>query len=191
MSSAAIPRAARPNGWWGAALFLATEATLFGSLIGSYFYLRFNTAAWPPPGVEPPDMTAPLILTGALVATAVPMFLAARAAGAGLRGRAWLLIFAAFAVQAAYLGVQSHFFLSDLDKIPARESAYAAIYHTLLGAHHAHVLVGLLLDVWILARLVSGLTDYRVVTVRVVALYWYVVNALAVLVMLTQISPRL
>jgi heme/copper-type cytochrome/quinol oxidase subunit 3 len=191
MSSAAVPRAARPNGWWGAAIFLATEATLFGSMLGTYYYLRFNTTAWPPRGVVPPDMTAPLILTGALVLTTVPMFAAVRAAVAGRQWRTWLLVLGAFAVQAAYLGIQAHFFLSDLDKVPARESAYAAIYHTLLGTHHAHVLVGLVLDVWVLARLLGGLTDYRVTTVRVAALYWYVVNALAVLVVLTQISPRL
>ena len=35
-------RLARPNGWWGMAIFVATEATLFGTLIGTYFYLRFN-----------------------------------------------------------------------------------------------------------------------------------------------------
>ena len=28
-------RRAKPNGWWGMALFVATEATLFGTLIGS------------------------------------------------------------------------------------------------------------------------------------------------------------
>src|SRR5439155_13472650 len=32
------PRAAQPNGWWGMVLLIATEATLFGCLFGSYFY---------------------------------------------------------------------------------------------------------------------------------------------------------
>jgi len=54
MSSAAAPverQVARPNGWWGMAVFVATEATLFGTLIGSYFYLRFHAVEWPPAGV--------------------------------------------------------------------------------------------------------------------------------------------
>ena len=50
MSSASYAqRVARPNGWWGMAVFVATEATLFGTLIGTYFFLRFDTAEWPPP----------------------------------------------------------------------------------------------------------------------------------------------
>ena len=67
----------------------------------------------------------------------------------------------------------------------------ASIYHTLLGTHHAHVAIGLLLNLWVLARLLGGLTNYRVVTVRVVSLYWYFVNLLAVCVVFTQISPSL
>ena len=66
-------RRARPNGWWGMALFVATEATLFGTIIGTYFYLRFNNLHWPPPGVPEPKLTLPLVLTGLLVATSVPV----------------------------------------------------------------------------------------------------------------------
>lgn len=184
-------RKAQPNGWWGAVLFVATEATLFGTLIATYYYLRFRTSSWPPPGIEKPDVVAPLILTGVLVLTSIPMFAAARAASAGRAKRTWWLILFALLIQAGYFAVQVHLFLSDLHKIPAKSSAYAAVYHTLLGTHHVHVAVGLLLDLWVLARVAGGLTNYRVVTVRVVALYWYFVNALAIAVVITQIYPSL
>ena len=59
--------AAKPNGWWGRTIFVATEATLFGTLIGSYFYLRFNTNPWPPAGTPEPRVIAPVLLTAALV----------------------------------------------------------------------------------------------------------------------------
>jgi len=36
-----------------------------------------------------------------------------------------------------------------------------------------------------------GLTNYWLIGVRGVALYWHVVNVLAVLVVLTQLSPSL
>src|ERR671930_2373052 len=71
-SYAARQRRSLPLGWWGVALLVATETAFFGTLIASYFYLRFRASQWPPPGIEPPDVTAPLILTGALVATSVP-----------------------------------------------------------------------------------------------------------------------
>jgi len=92
-------------------------------------------------------------------------------------------------VQCAYLGVQIHEFTSELAEMSPKDSSYASIYFTLLGAHHIHVAVGLLLDLWLLARLLGGLTDYRVKAVRAIALYWYVVSAIAVFVVATQVSP--
>ena len=184
-------RRAMPSGWWGVVLLVATEAAFFGSLIVSYFYLRLKNAHWPPPGIAPPDVTAPLILAGVLVATTLPMLLAARFASAGRVRAAWLALLSAVVVQAGYLVAQAHFFASDLDKFKPDASAYGSIYFTLLPARHLHVLVGILLVLWLLARLVSGLTNYRLIAVRVVAVYWYFVNALAVAVVLTQISPRL
>ena len=182
-------RRALPNGWWGAALLIATEATLFGTLLASYYYLRFQSVAWPPAGIAPPDKTAPLILTGVLVASAAPMFAAARAAGAGRTRAVWWLVLAALAAQGAYFGLQMHFFLADLDKLSPKATAYGSIYFTLLGVHHAHVAVGLLLDVWLLGRLLRGLTNYRVIATRVIALYWYFVALVGILVVATQLYP--
>jgi heme/copper-type cytochrome/quinol oxidase subunit 3 len=54
--------------------------------------------------------------------------------------------------------------------------------------HHAHVAFGLLLSVWVLVRLASGLTDYRMVTLQVVALYWAFVSFMAILVVGAQVS---
>jgi len=180
-----------PLGWWGIVLLVATETAFFGTLIASYFYLRLQDAQWPPPGIEPPDMTAPLILTAVLVATAVPIFFAVRAARAERLRPAWLLLLTAVVVQAVYLGVQIHLFGSDLDKFQPGDNAYGSIYFTLLGAHHLHVLVGILMLVWLLARLPAGLTNYRVVAVWAVAIYWYFVALAGVAVVLTQVSPSL
>jgi len=182
-------RRALPNGWWGAALLIATEATLFGTLLASYWYLRFQSVSWPPGGIAPPDKTAPLILTGVLVASAVPMFGAARAARAGRTSAVWWLVLVALAAQGAYFGLQMHFFLSDLDKLSPKATAYGSIYFTLLGIHHAHVGVGLLANVWLLGRLLGGLTNYRVIATRVIALYWYFVALVGILVTFTQLSP--
>jgi hypothetical protein len=37
----------------------------------------------------------------------------------------------------------------------------------------------------------KGLTNYWLTATRALALYWYVINGLAVLVLLTQLSPSL
>lgn len=184
-------RRAMPSGWWGMALLIATELTLFGSLIASYFYLRLQSGTWPPAGIEDPSTPLPLILTGVLVLTCIPMLAAFRAARSGRRWMAWALIAAAFAAQAAYLGVQIDLFVDDINSFSPTETAYGSIYFTLLGIHHAHVAVGLLLDCWLIGALAFGLTNYRLVAVRVIVLYWYFVAFTAVLVVLTQIYPSL
>ena len=76
-------RKALPNGIWGVMLLVATEATLFGTLFGTYFYLRSNTVVWPPSGVEDPKVALPLVLNAILASTSVLMLLAARGVRAG------------------------------------------------------------------------------------------------------------
>jgi heme/copper-type cytochrome/quinol oxidase subunit 3 len=188
---AAQARLVLPNGWWGAALLIATETALFGSMIASYFYLRLQAVQWPPAGIEAPRVAIPLALTGVLVATSVPMFVAVRSARAGRTRAAWLSIATAAVIQAGYLAWQIVLFTDDYHKFKPAGSSYGSIYFTLLGLHHAHVLLGLLIDLWLLARLAFGLTNYRVIAVRVAALYWYFVNAVAIAVVLTQVSPSL
>lgn len=180
-----------PNGWIGMLLLIATEATFLGCLIATYFYLRFEVAEWPPPGIEKPSVTLPLVFTGMLIASSLPFFAAVRAGRAGSAARAWLMVAIATAIQGTYLGLQIHLFVSDLNSFSPDESAYGSIYFALLGAHHAHVAVGLALNGWLLAKLLGGLTNYRLIGLKAIALYWYFVNLTAIAVVLTQLYPSL
>jgi cytochrome c oxidase subunit 3 len=185
-------RLAQPNGWWGMALFLCAEVTLFGTLIATYFYLDFDAHQWPPPGIKAPSVVLPLIATGVLVALTAPMWLAARSARAGRRRRVILLIAFAVLVQLCYLALQVLLFRHDLNDFSPQATAYGSIYFTLLAAHHAHVLLGILINLTVLAFVsVRGLTNYWQIGVRGAALYWYVVNAMAILVVFTQLAPSL
>lgn len=185
-------RLAQPNGLWGMALFLCAEVTLFGTVIGSYFYLDFQAHSWPPAPIKAPSVVLPLVATAVLLATSAPMWLAARSARAGRRGRVLRLITLALLVQTTYLALQILLFRHDLNQFSPQGSAYGSIYFTLLAAHHAHVLFGILLDVAVLAFVgLRGLTNYWLIGVRGAALYWHVVNVLGVVVVLTQLSPSL
>lgn len=182
------------SGWWGMALLVATEATLLGLLIATYWYLRFKAVHWPPPGLEKPKVALPLALTGALIATTIPMFLAVRAAKAGRTAAAWGLVFVALFFQGSYLGVQIWQWLDDLHKLhPSgfNGSAYASAYLTMVVAHHIHVAIGCLMDVWLLGKLARGLTNYRLVGLRAITLYWYFIAATAIPVVLTEVYPSL
>jgi cytochrome c oxidase subunit I+III len=185
-------RMAQPNGWWGMVLFLCAEATLFGTLISSYFYLNFDARRWPPAGIKPESVTNPAIATGVLVALTIPIWLAARASPAGRRGAVIGLITFATVVQCGYLAVQILLFISDYHHFRPQGSAYGSIYYTLLTADHAHVVFGILLNLMVLTFVtIRGLTNYWLIGVRGLAIYWYVVNVITVLVLLTQLSPSL
>jgi len=190
----AIPQAqhvAKSNGWWGMAVFIATEATLFGTLIGSYYDLRFNATQWPPAGVPDPKVTLPLILLAVLVATSLPVQLASNLTRAARLGPARLALLLALVLQCGYLGLQIHLYVDDVHKFTPQGSSYGSIYFTLVGAHHAHVFVGILLEAWFLLRLLGGVNAYRARGMQATAFYWHAVNVLAVAVTVVQLSPSL
>jgi len=173
------------------AVFVATEATLFGTIFGTYFYLRFKAVHWPPPGIEEPKTVVPLVLTAVLVLTSLPMQYASRSARLGRVRPAQAAVLVALVVQAGYFAMQMHLFLTDLDKFKPEGSAYGSIYFTMLGAHHAHVAVGMLLNLWLVLRLLGGLTNYRLTALEATTFYWQFVNVLALLVVGAQLSPSI
>jgi cytochrome c oxidase subunit III len=180
-----------PLGVWGMVMAIFTEGALFFTLLGSYWYLRFRDTQWPPPGIADPKLTLPLVMTGVLLISAVPVVLAARAARAGRASAARGLLAFALVVQLCYLAVQVLLFRGDLLDFSPNGSAYGSIYFGMLALHHLHVVVGVLLSGAILAKLTGGLTTYRVTGLRAIAFYWCFVAALAVPVVLTQVSPSL
>jgi heme/copper-type cytochrome/quinol oxidase subunit 3 len=185
-------RRAQPNGVWGMALFLCSEITLFGTLLATYFYLDFDARRWPPAGIKPPGTLWPSIATGWLVLATVPMWLASRGARAGNRRLTLWWIALGLAMQACYLAGQVLLFRHDLLDFSPQKTAYGSIYFTMLAAHHGHVVLGLALDLALIFFVTArGLTNYWLVGVRALAIFWYVVAALAVPVLLTQLTPSL
>jgi heme/copper-type cytochrome/quinol oxidase subunit 3 len=187
----AVTRREPSLAWWGMALFVAAETTLFGVLVATYFYLRFKNVEWPPHGIPEPKLVVPLVLLGVLVVTSVPMQLALRAVQARRLGAARLLLVLALVVQAGYFAMQVHEYAGDLGRFAPSDHAYGSIYYTLLGADHAHVALGLLLDLWLLGKLARGLTRYRLNAFSAITLYWHAVNVITIAVTLTTLSPAL
>jgi len=181
----------RPASWWGMVMLIASEATLFGSFVGTYFYLRFTTHSWPPDGLPEPELAVPLILVACLTATSVPMQLASRAAHAGQLGATRLFLIVALVVQSGYFAFESNDFGNQIkDRFDITRNAYSSIYYVLLGAAHAHVFLGLLFNAWLLWKLARGLTRYRVHAVQAIAWYWHAVVVLTLIVTGTLLSAR-
>ena len=170
----------RPAAWWGMLILIASESTLFGCFIGSYYYLRFRSATWPPHGIPEPKLVVPLILLAVLLTTVVPMRLAATR----------LFLALALVVQSGYFAYEVHDFSDQLHGFDITRDAYSSIYYTLLGADHAHVLLGVLFNVWLLGKLTRGFTRYRIHATRAIALYWYAVSVLTIVVYGVLLSAR-
>jgi heme/copper-type cytochrome/quinol oxidase subunit 3 len=192
MSSYSVPERsiARPAAWWGMVILIASESTLFGCFIGTYYYLRFRSVDWPPGGIPEPKLVVPLIMLAVLVSTTVPMRLAANAASAGRLAATRLLLGLALFVQSGYFAYDVHDFSDQLHRFDITRNAYSSIYYTLLGADHAHVALGILFNLWLLGKLARGFTRYRVHAVQAIALYWYAVNVLTIVVIGTLLSAR-
>jgi heme/copper-type cytochrome/quinol oxidase subunit 3 len=190
MSELALPRRKGPSvAAWGMAMFIASETVLFAMLVGSYFYIRSKNIAWPPRGIDEPKVVIPLILLGVLLVSSVPVVLALLAARDGRISATRGLILLALVVQAGYFAMEVNRYFVDLAHFTPQDHAYGSIYFTLLGADHAHVALGLLFDVWILGKLVRGLTTYRLNALTAITLYWLAVNVITIVVTLTILSP--
>jgi heme/copper-type cytochrome/quinol oxidase subunit 3 len=169
-------------------ILIASEATLFGAFIGTYYYFRFKSPAWPPDGIPEPRVVVPLIMAGVLLASTVPMHFASEAARAGRLAATRAFIVAALIVQSGYFAYEVHDFSDQLKTFDIGRNAYSSIYYTLLGADHAHVALGLLFNLWLLWKLARGLTRYRVHAVQAVTWYWYAVSLLTLAVVGTLVS---
>ncbi len=177
-----------PAAWWGMAMLIASEGTLFGAFIGTYYYLRFNAPTWPPAGIPEPKVVVPLILVGCLFLTSIPMQLASLAARAGRLAATRLFIVVALVVQCGYFAYEVHDFRDQLHQFDVTRNAYSSIYYTLLGADHAHVFVGIVFNLWLLWKLARGLTTYRMNAVQAITWYWHFVNVLTFVVIGTLLS---
>jgi heme/copper-type cytochrome/quinol oxidase subunit 3 len=184
-------RVGRPAAWWGMVMLIASEATLFASFVGTYYYLRFTSRSWPPDGLPAPTLAVPLVLVAVLASTSVPMQLASAAAQEGRLAATRLFVAVALLVQSGYFAFEADDMGDQLKhRFEISRNAYSSIYYVLLGADHAHVFLGLLFDVWLLWKLARGLNRYRANATQAIAWYWHAVNVLTIVVIGTLLSAR-
>ena len=166
------------------AMLVASEATLFGTFIGSYYYLRFESAAL----AAARDARA--ARRGAADHGRDPRRRRAcrcssrrTRRGAGGSGRARFCSSWALIVQCGYLVWAIHDYVHQLHVSTPQDNAYSSIYYMLLGADHAHVAVGILLVVWLLWKLAARPDDVPAQRrSQAVAFYWHAVNLLTLIV---------
>jgi cytochrome c oxidase subunit III len=186
----AEPRGARSPGWWGMALFILAELTLFGTALASYLYLRFRAPTWPPPGVEQPDIVLGAIATVLLVGSSIPMLWAERGIERGKVGRMRVGILISIVLAIGFLGIQGYEYASA--SFSWRTDAYGSLFFTILSLHGLHVIGAILIVGWLEARSFAGhFNGEHHVAVQTGALYWHFVDLVWLAIFLTlYVSPR-
>jgi cytochrome c oxidase subunit 3 len=166
--------------WWGNALLLAIETTMFAILAATYFYLRQNFESWPPPQVNfiPPNLhPAPDLLWGTLnlVVILSAAFFMLLADGAALRfNKNKVLLWGAFTVLLGILAIALRFREFHGTQFRWDDNAYASVVWGILLMHLIHLMVGISEDGFMFAYIMKhGMDDKHARDVRVTAVYWY------------------
>ncbi|MEV4198253.1 cytochrome c oxidase subunit 3 [Micromonospora globbae] len=187
--------AGRSTGWWGMVMFVATEATLFACLLGSYFYLRFQHGGeWPPGGIEQPRLLRPLVMTAVLLPSSLPIVWAERGIRRGERRRLRVGLAATFLLGLTFLGLQATEYAELLHEFTVTTNAYGSLFYVITGFHGLHVFIGLTMVSWLLSASLRGgsFGARRHDRVRNVAIYWHFVDVVWAAILFTiYLSPRL
>jgi cytochrome c oxidase subunit III len=184
------PRGARAPGWWGMALFIVAELTLFGSALASYLFLRFEAPTWPPPGVEQPDIVLGAIATVLLVGSSIPMLIAERGIDKGSIDRMRIGIAISIVLAIGFLAIQGYEYSAA--SFSWRSDAYGSLFFTILTLHALHVIGAILIVSWLEVRSFAGHfnREYHA-AVQTGALYWHFVDVVWIAIFITlYISPR-
>jgi cytochrome c oxidase subunit III len=143
---------------FGMAMFLISEAVFFALLILAFWYFRQKANL---------NFTAGSLDTALLVASALCVWRAAEGSGR------WLI--AAIVLGAAFLiGQGNQYFHLIRDGVTISTGLFGTTFFTLTGLHGLHVLAGLI-----------ALAVVPSAAIRTVALYWYFLAAVWVLIFLS------
>ena len=185
----------RSTGWWGMVMLVATEATLFACLLGSYFYLRFQYGPqWPPDGIEDPELLTPLVMTAVLVPSSLPVIWAEHGIRHGQRWRLRCGLATTLALGMTFLALLATEYAEKLKRFTMTTDVYGSLFYLITGFHGLHVLVGLTMIGWLLAASLHGgsFGAQRHERVRNAAIYWHFVDLVWVAILFTlYLSPRL
>jgi heme/copper-type cytochrome/quinol oxidase subunit 3 len=181
----------RSPAWWGTVWFCATEAMLFASFFGAYFFLRGSVQAFGAEGGQYVPLTRPLIMTVLLLSSSVTAWWGETGIkrGDGTRLRIGLAI--TWVLGVAFLFVQASEYAAR--DVSWTTSAYDSLFITITGFHGAHVAGGLLMNSYVQVRSWLGhFTAERHDAVSNAVLYWHFVDAVWVLILaVLYFSPRL
>jgi cytochrome c oxidase subunit 3 len=167
--------------------FIFSEVALFGGLFSGYLYNMLPAAVWPPANTPSgvPPLNVALILSVFLLSSSATIHLAEssleRDDAAGFRR--WL--FATMLLGALFLGGQAIEWSKLLaEGFTVSTNAYGTFFYTITGFHGSHVLVGLILQIFImLLAFRNRISKHRSTLMKTCGYYWHFVDGVWLLVL--------
>jgi cytochrome c oxidase subunit III len=164
----------RSGGWWGVVSLIVTEASLFGYLLFSYFYLASQTEQhWPPEGL--PNLLIPGINTLILLTSSLFVWMTERFIERSLMRWSLVSMVLAIMLGTCFVLIQ----LSEWSKktYGMTSNLYGSLYFTITGFHLLHVIIGLIILTLLLLWIILGYFDNRrYAALAIGGLYWHFVD---------------
>ncbi len=164
-------------------LFLLSEAAIFGSFFGAYFYMMYKLegGAWPPAGTPHIHLVIPAVGTGILVLSSVTCEFAHKALISGSRSlsKNWIVI--TILLGLLFIGLQGYEWglLMGKEGLYPDTNVFGTLFYLITGFHGSHVITGLLLLILVYARLEAGnFTSKRHFALNAASWYWHFVDVI-------------
>jgi heme/copper-type cytochrome/quinol oxidase subunit 3 len=175
---------------WGVLFLILIEGIVFIAAIGSYFHLRILNPAWPPAGIDRPDLLLPSLDTLVLLLIVPPVLWAARDLRRGSDRAARI----AMPIIMALLAVSLILKLLEYGDKPwgATTHVYGSIVMLMTALHIMHSFTGILAAAVALAYIRAGrIEPARPATFEALAVYWFFIAGIALpLYFVLYLSPH-
>ncbi len=168
-------------------IFILSETALFGGLFSSYLYNILPADRWPPPGTPSsvPPLGFALVLTLLLLISSVTMQLAEINIEKGNSVKfASNLIFTILLGTVFISGQINEWTKLMREGFTPMINSYGTFFFTITGLHGSHVLVGVLLQVFILFLSKKNTSLKRNAIVKACGYYWHFVDGVWLFVLL-------
>jgi heme/copper-type cytochrome/quinol oxidase subunit 3 len=150
---------------------LLTLAVGTASCIFSYFYIRAGAATWPPAGIQPPDITLPIVRSAVLALSLPPAWWAVRSIKHDHQVQLQLALALNALLGVAFLGL----LLTEIGQWDPNLQwhAYGSVFYLLQGIQLVLVVIGLLIGAFTQAQAWMGYFNrWRHLAVENLANYW-------------------
>lgn len=170
-------------------LFILSEAAIFGSFFGHYFYTRWMSEHWPPAGAPHEfDIVIPILGTVALVISSFTCEFSHKALIVGRRelSKNWLMLTMILGV--IFLALQGYEwgYLRAYDGFTLSNNIFGTAFYMITGFHAVHVMTGLIMLILVYARLELGSFDReRHFSMVAASWYWHFVDVIWVGVLIS------